>query len=319
MIVAMNKPFTGRVGRVLIGFGAVMACGLACCAAPEPTTASPGLAAVAPSPTWESRAKAFGGYEWVTRPSRDAVMGFTLPVDVQEIAVVGGQKVKKGQLLIRGRDGEATANVAVQQVRANNNAGVKNAEAALELAKLRFDDGKRAREEGALTAAEFDERRVAVLSAEAALDNAKSQAQEERERLIQLQKQAERYRLEAPFDGEVELVACEVGQAVDVQASIIRIVATDPMWVDVPTPADESMRVVLQNGQRAWVLLDVPSEGESQAPVIVEGKVLYVSPVVDASGSRRARVELPNAKGWPAGTRARVRFTEPGALGVAGK
>jgi hypothetical protein len=44
------------------------------------------------------------GEKAVTRPSRDATMGFSNPTQVKEIAVKGGQKVKLGQLLIRGDD-----------------------------------------------------------------------------------------------------------------------------------------------------------------------------------------------------------------------
>jgi multidrug efflux pump subunit AcrA (membrane-fusion protein) len=39
---------------------------------------------------------------------------------------------------------------------------------------------------------------------------------------------------------------------------------------------------------------------------------VYVSPVADSvSQTRRVRVEIDNPEGWPAGTQARVRFTEP--------
>jgi hypothetical protein len=50
---------------------------------------------------------------------------------------------------------------------------------------------------------------------------------------------------------------------------------------------------------------------------LVKGTVLYVSPVADAvSQTRRVRVEIANTENWPAGTQARVRFSEPSDPGM---
>ncbi len=336
MIAPMQNPefaaFARRDGRFAwLVVGSWLALGAAAIAQPAPATppaGGPGGAAVvgkiAPSAQalsaagdtgWDARARAFGGFEWVTRPSRDAIMGFTVPMEVQEIAVVGGQRVKKGDLLIKGRDGEALATLEVQRVRAKNVSVIANAEAALELADLRFRDGERAFKENALTPAEFDERRVQVKSSTAALNNAKAQVDEETKRVKQLEEQLARYRLDAPFDGVVEIVACEVGQAVEQAQAVVRVVNTDPMWIDVPAPTEETLAMNLKQGDKAWVLLDVPSTPERG---VLEAKVLDVSRVADASGSRRVRVEVPNPQQWPAGTRARVRFTSPESTPAGG-
>ena len=54
-------------------------------------------------------------------------------------------------------------------------------------------------------------------------------------------------------------------------------------------------------------LLDLPGE-----PAVSVGKVVEVGAEADyAAKTRRIRVELPNADGWPAGIGAYVRFTAP--------
>lgn len=258
---------------------------------------------------WADRAGAFGGVEWVTRPSRDAAMGFTLSLEISAIVARSGDAVKAGDVILRARDGEALASLVVQRARAGNDAELRNARAALELAKSRFEAAEEAKRRNAVNPSEFEERRIGYLSAQIAVDAAENALEEERLRLKQLEEQYERYRLVAPFDGIIEQVAAEVGQAVSDREPVLRVVSIDPLWVDAPVPTDQTLRLGLKAGAPAWALLDVPGQG-----AVLNGRVLYVSPVADsASGTRRVRVELGNPSLWPAGTRCRVRFVEPGA------
>lgn len=272
--------------------------------------------AAPPSADWNRRAASFGGHEWVTRPSRDSIMGFAFPIEIDAIPVAGGQLVKKGDVLVRGRDAEVAAALEVQRVRAANDAPVQNATSALQLAELRYNNTKNARDLGGSNQSEFDERRIAWEAAKSALLNAEMQLKEERGRVAQLERQLERYALRAPFDCVVEIVAGELGQAVDIQQPVVRVVAIDPLWIDVPTPTEETLRLGLKEGSPASVLLDVPDAGGPGAPARA-GRVLYVSPVVDAAGTRRVRVEVPNPTLLPAGTRAKVRFDGESAAAPA--
>ena len=280
-----------------------------------PTTIAPPQA-VPSSPLWAERSKPFGGYEWVTRPSRDAVMGFTIPMEVEQIVARAGQSVKTGDVLVKGREGEALAALSMQRVRAENRGPIDASKAQLELAEIRFEQAKKARQDEAMTVAEFDERRVSVDSSKASLVNAEANLREEQERLKQAQQTADKYVLRARFDGVVEVIATDAGQAVDIQQPVIRVVQVDPLWVDVPVPTDDTLTGGIKTGSQAWVMLDLPHLPTDQATLA--GSVLYISPVVDASGSRRVRVEVKNPSLWPAGTRTRVRFTPPTAAPVSG-
>lgn len=277
----------------------------------EATNTQPGSPTAAP--TFEQRSEAFSDLEWVTRPSRDVVIGFTITAEVGEVLVSGGQRVKAGQLMIRAKEEEALAGLAVQRVRAANTAPVDSARANLDLAEVRFKRIKEADDQKAASPQELDERRVAVEAAKAALANAQSQASEEQKRLVQLEEQAKRYRLEAPFDGIVEQVTVDVGQTVESPQPVIRVVNIDTLWIDLPVPTARTLTdgggaegKGIRAGAPAWVLMDLPGA------MVIKGKVLYVSPVADAAAeTRRVRVEVPNPNLWPPGTKARVRFTEP--------
>jgi hypothetical protein len=100
----------------------------------------------------------------------------------------------------------------------------------------------------------------------------------------------------------------EAGQGVRESDPVVRIVDIKKLWLEPYAPTQETLRLGIKAGTKAWVLVALPDK-----PLYVEGRVLYVSPVADSvSQSRRVRVEIENAEGWPAGTPAMVRFTDPG-------
>lgn len=258
-------------------------------------------------PNWRQLAAKFGGVETDTQPSRDVVMRFSFPTEIREVAVVGGQRVKQGELLIRARDADVMAAVEQQKLRAGNELEVRAAEAALEIAQFRFTNLSKARSLDASSMAELEERRIELKQAEIQLEQTKMRLAEQKIQLQQYEGNYERYRLEAPFDGVVEEVLVDVGQGANEQVPAIRIVNTDQLWLDAYPYTVETLRLELKEGARAWVLLDLPGGAR-----LAEGKVLYVSPVAESvSQRRRVRVELNNPGGHPAGTSAMVRFAAP--------
>lgn len=255
---------------------------------------------------WEATARKFGGSKADTKPSRDSTMAFTIPAEVRLIQVSGGQTVKKGDLLVRARDTDLVELVKGQRIQAEIEHEIKAGELAAELAELKFT---RLKNSGTYSKSEFDELRIQSATAKVQVEQAKSKKAIEERRLAQAEGQLERYRLEAPFDGVIEEVKVEVGQGMKDSEPVVRVVNIDRLWLEAYAPTAETIRLRLKEGSPAWVLVDLPDK-----PRLVEGKVLYVSPVADSvSQTRRARVEIVNTEGWPAGTQARVRFTDPGS------
>ncbi len=303
-----------RASRLIVSVVALAGCAAAPAAGGEWVSAPPAAGAGSPASSappgdvWAARSARFGGSEWITRPSRDTTMEFPQPLEIAEVAVAGGQAVKQGQMLVRAKDEEVRAALMAQELRAANDTEIRNARANLELAQSRFDAAQEANKSGALAPAEYDERRVGLEVAKINVEAAVQRLKEEQYRAVQLKEQARRFRLEAPFDGVIDQVLAEIGQTFGVNKPVIRIVAIDPMWIDVPISIDQTLTSRLAQGSPAWALLDVPGED-----VVIPARVLYVAPSGNAASSTRlVRVEVPNRAGWPAGTRARVRFDAPG-------
>ena len=265
-------------------------------------------AAVAPAPAdgeWESIVTSFGGSKADTKPSQDVTMQFTFAAEVREINAEGGQRVKKGFVLMRARDAEVIAAKERQRDKAANETEIQGAEQQLKNAEFKFNMLEKSSN---FSTVEYADAENAAVVARLQRDQAKKNKIQEQMSFKQIEAQHERYWLEAPFDGIIEEVMVEVGEGVTEQTKVLRVVNTEKMRLDPYANTRETIRLGLKEGSPAWVLIDMPD-----APKLVRGKVLYVSPVADSvSQTRRVRVEIDNPKGWPAGTQAMVRFVEPG-------
>lgn len=265
---------------------------------------SGGVARPSEGVAWADAVREFGGTVTATKPSRDAQMSFSISTEVMEILVKGGQRVKKGDVLVRARDAEVKTALDQQRALAENDLEVRGAEKQLELANFTYQALLEGR---GYSRQEIKQREIEAQVALIQRDQALFNREQQRLRLAQLEAQYERYRLQAPFDGVVDEVMVDVGQGVTEQDKVLRIVNIDTMWLD-PTPrTTETLEKNLAPGSKAWVLIDLPGK-----PALVEGRVIEVSPVADpVSLTRRVRVEIDNPKAWPPGTQAMVRFTRP--------
>lgn len=274
---------------------------------PHPSTAIPIRQHGSPrlgSSDWEELSARYGGAKAETKPCRDVTMAFTISSEVREVLVKGGDRVATDQLLVRARDADVVALVEGQRLQAANDNEVKAAELALELAELSF---KRLQEAGEYSVSEFDQLRIQAATSKVQLEQAKVRLELEKRRLEQAEGQLERYRLKAPFEALVEEVKVDVGQGIREAEPVIRLVDVSKLWLEAYAPTRETMERGTKAGDTAWVLVDLPGK-----PKLVEGKILYLSPVADSvSQLRRVRVEVENIEGWPAGTPARVSFQEP--------
>jgi RND family efflux transporter MFP subunit len=255
----------------------------------------------------------FQGHKAVSRPSHDALMGFSVPTVIKEILVNGGREVKEGELMVRGDDLEEVALQKLQQERVRRPLAVEAAQAEMELAKVEYERLRDILSRGGSGPQEVERARLTYEVRKIALASAESQQKQEEIQLERIEARVDRHRLKAPFDGVVDRVETDLGQAVSENEKIVRVVAVDPLWIDVHAPTDNDTTLLLQPGDRAWVLCDVGGQGRLET-----GKVIEVAPTADpASRTRRVRVEMPNPKGPSrllAGEPVWVRFAEPGGL-----
>jgi membrane fusion protein, multidrug efflux system len=257
----------------------------------------------------------------VLRPSRDAIMGFQQPTKIAEITARGGQEVREGQLLVRGDDTEEVQMERMQEVRAKSTVPVDGAKAEMEQAEHEAAMQREARRLGG--SSEPEVRRAELVATvkryqylAAVLQQTQEVLQHER-----MKTRVQKFRIEAPFEGIVDVVMGDVGQAVAENEKIVRVVNIDQLWIDVGARMSDPRTLGLKEGDSAWVLLDLAGKAEMRM-----GRVIEAAPTADmGSRTRRIRVEIDNPRGEGriiAGGPAWVRFSAPEAglmkrLGVA--
>ena len=258
----------------------------------------------------------FAGTRAVTRPSRDAVIGFSLSTRINEILVRGGQDVAKDQLMVRGDDVEDQAFLDLQEMRANSEVPVLAAKAAMDLSVLELERITKVFQNGGSNQQEFDRAKLTSDRARLDFEAAKESQAQERVGLKARKARVEKLLLRAPFDGQIDSIQGDVGQSVSEQDKVVRVVNVDSLWIDTPAPMSEVETLSLKVGDPAWVLM-----GAAGVPRIVQGKVIEVAPTTDLSSrSRRIRVELANPKGEGrliAGDESWTRFKVPTELVIA--
>lgn len=110
--------------------------------------------------------------------------------------------------------------------------------------------------------------------------------------------------LKSPIAGTIDIIKVEVGEAINGLADVVRVVKTDPLWIDVPVPLAKGR--TLKSGQIAEVNFPGSEKDVSQ------GKIIYISTVADAASSTlRVRIEVPNKLNRPAGEHVRIIFLPP--------
>jgi RND family efflux transporter MFP subunit len=253
---------------------------------------------------------AFSEIKAVTNPGTDAVMGFSLPTQISEVLVRGGQEVSRGDLLIRGDDAEDMALLRLQKVRTETDLPVQRARKQMELAETEYRIQQEVAAKGGSSPQQVERAKLASEVARIDYENARVQQTQEVIQQERLEARVDKYRLRAPFDGVVDQVMMDMGQVVAENEKIIRIVSVDTLWLDAPVPTSDPLTLALKGGDPAWVLLDVAG-----TPRLVEGKIREAAPTADpASRTRRIRVEFANPKGPDrllSGEPCYVRFRPP--------
>ncbi|MCX5689410.1 MAG: efflux RND transporter periplasmic adaptor subunit [Planctomycetota bacterium] len=247
---------------------------------------------------------AFSSIKAVTRPSRDAIMGFTVPTKVTEIVVRGGQEVTKGR--VHG----AFPLLKLQKVRADTDLPVARARKQMELADTEYKIQQEVRAGGGSSDQQLQRAKLSFEVSQIDVSKAQMEQTQEVIQVERLEARVEKFRIDAPFDGIVDNVMLDVGHSASENDKVVRVVNVDHLWIDAPAPTQDAVTLTLKVGDPAWVLVDMAG-----SPIVREGKVIEAAPTADAaSRTRRVRVEVPNPKGAArllAGEPSYVRFTPP--------
>jgi membrane fusion protein (multidrug efflux system) len=209
------------------------------------------------------------------RSDESAILRSEVAGRISQLRFTEGQRVQKGQVLIRLDDSVPRAEF--EQARANHTLAKSNHDRSLELQQKGFIS-KQARDES-VNAMKVQE--AAMVLAQVKLDKSE---------------------IRAPFNGVIGLRDVSVGDYVGVGQDLVPIEAIDPLKVDFRIP--EMYLSQIRTGQSLQITLDaVPGQ-------TFTGSVFAISPLIDAGGRSivmRARVKNDAAQLRP-GMFARVRL-----------
>ena len=253
-----------------------------------------GLGIVQPSPGFAE------GIEAITKPSKDVTLSFLRPGRIATVLVKEGDMVTVGQLLVRQDDEAEQAQLEQLKAQAQDDTRIRAAEADLAQKKVDYQRFEKAAERGAATGLEVEHARLDVTIAELSLQLAKFQNQQDQRKYEEARIHVERMRLVSPIDGKVERINVEAGESVDALTEVIRVVKTDPLWVDVPVPLP-----LVQNK-------DIRSAGSAEVEfagsrVKLSARIIHIVAVAEMN-TLTVRVELANSGDRPAGEYVKVSF-----------
>lgn len=248
-------------------------------------------------------AGAADGIRAVTRPSADITLSFVGPGRIAFSPFKEGDAVKVDQILIRQDDAAEQILLAQLKAQAEDTTQIRAAEASLAQKTIDLAKMEKAAASKAATTLEVEHARLDVTIAELSLELARFSHEQAIRKYQEQEVRVKNMQLRSPIDGRIEKIDIEVGESVNTLEEVIRVVQTDPLWIEAPVPLPEA--VALKSGAvaRIRVLAADPQAGT------MEGRVIFVGAVADAaSGTLRVRIEVPNKSGRPAGEHVLVSF-----------
>ncbi len=248
-------------------------------------------------------------YDGFTKASRDVQMSFPLTGRIIEINVTHGDRVKMGDDLIKLDDKLGEAQIAKLELAFKNAILIEQQEAEREMAEVQLKATRELYRKGAASNMELRRAEVQLKIEELGLEKAKFDQKIIGKDLERAKADHARYAIKAVGDGIVERVVgeeVEVGETVQANQPVVRLVNADELIVEVDVPMRETLGLKLND--HAWVLCDLPGHDRP-----VQGRITRIALVAEeASQAMRVRVVMSNEGNYlGAGWYVNVFFTRP--------
>ena len=237
-----------------------------------------------------------------TEPSKRSEQRLKLGGLIDEVIVKPGDKVTKGQLLMKldMRVEELDAK-AYKTVFDSSNIDIdvavtKNKQAKNEFA--RWD--KLFNEDHAASIQEYEKSKLDVELTEQEIKKARAERDKNEAQYNRAMGVLKAMELRAAFDGIVESIDAKIKEVIDYQKPAITIVCNDPLWIEFLPKSEISLTLRKDQELNVWYL-------NEQTPR--KAKIIFMSPVVDAQSDRQlVRLEMGNPEGKPAGLQVRIEL-----------
>jgi multidrug efflux pump subunit AcrA (membrane-fusion protein) len=230
------------------------------------------------------------------------VVGITLPSDgqprelkfeaqgtIKSVEVKPGDRIKAGQVLMKQDDRKEVAELKALQDDVSD-ITVRQAEVQVDVHKA---DVKRltAIHADAQNDAELEKAQAELKYSELQVLKEKQDNQVKKDKIEHQQAVIDMMQLRSPVDGYVLSVDSQAGEIADPQKPALKVVANDPLLVQLTLPSYQSQ--VLKLGRKLRVSYDRKNW--------VEAEVCYIAPQADGTGSQSVRLKLPNPQSRDSG------------------
>jgi len=238
-----------------------------------------------------------------TGGTREGV-GITLPSDgqprelkfeaqgtIKSVEVKPGDRVKAGQVLMKQDDRKEVAELKALQDDVSN-VGIEEAKVQV---KVHEADVKRFKALHAESGndAELEKAEAELEYSKLEITKAEQEKKVKEDKIERQQAVIDMMQLRSPVDGYVLAVDSQAGEIADAQKPALKIVANDPLLVQLTLPDYQSQ--VLKLGRKMRVTYD--------RKTWVEAEVTYIAPQADGTGSQSVRLKLANPDSRDSGLR----------------
>lgn len=240
-----------------------------------------------------------------TVPSSRRELAFPYQGIIGQVAVKKGDKVQKGQILMKQDDRIELKRLEGLTLAADRSLVIKAKQATLENKQVELKRKTELFKRNALSESEYLSAQLEVVIAQAELDVSR-QEQKEKTSEKELQEiRVEYMTLRSPVDGQVLDIAQKEGEVADINKPSITVVQNDPLLIDVKT-----LPTTVVAGLKVGQTLEVRYPGESWRPA----KISFISPLADArSGTHPIQLEMPNPENRSTGLEVDVKVpVDPG-------
>jgi len=238
----------------------------------------------------------------ITIPSADVTLSFIQPGRIAELNAGEGDMVSVNQLILRLDDLAEQAQLAQIKAQAEDTTQIDAASASLSQKKIDLELLEWAAARSSATELEVKHAKLDVELAELSLKAAQFEHEQNKRKYDEAKVRIDRMSLRSPVSGRIEKVEFDVGESVNALDKVVRVVRTNPLWIDVPVPLTDGKK--LADKQTAEV--KYPDSNKT-----IKGKIIFISTAADAASSTmRVRVEVPNPSGRPSGEYVSIIFPQ---------
>ena len=240
----------------------------------------------------------------VTIPSADVTLSFIQPGQIANVRIREGDLVKENQVLVQQDNAAEKEQLSMIREESEDTTQIEAQQAHLAQKREYLKSLEWAAERGAATEAEIEDAKLEVRIAEFSLQTARFNQEQNKRKYREARIRMDHMSMKSPITGRVEKVEVEVGESINGLTSAVRVVQTNPLWIDVHVPLEKGRTLSLN--QTAQIVFP----GFEQN--VMKGKIIFISTVADAASSTlRARIEVPNKSNRPAGQQVSVLFSNP--------